>query len=123
MRALTFCIALLFPALASAQSDYSLAWKIIGTIGDNKYNELALDINEGTRFLSLNGVLISSENNAGAPATGTCFFGSEENIYCSLSASTTVFSLTIRPTLSGTITLVNSFEGTPAETKTLEFIP
>ena len=118
MRVITLCIALLFPALAFADSDYSIEWSINSPIGDSQYNRIILDINEGTTALTANGMFISGDN--AAPATGTCFFIIGGKIHCGLTVSAATFTIDLLSSLNGSVSLIYSDAGEVAETSLIE---
>ncbi len=101
MRVITLCIALLFPALSLAESDYSIEWSISTPISDVNYDRMILDINQGSQTLAANGMLISGSS--ATPATGTCIVLSNNNIHCSLSVGNATFTADLLPSLNGTL--------------------
>lgn len=100
MTALLFASA--FSTLAMAQSDFTATWEIPDTIGDNDYNMIHLDINAGSRFLAVNGIM--SNGTQSTPATGSCYEISPGTHHCSLSVSAATYAITVvLPSLNGTV--------------------
>lgn len=121
MKKILLAALLLAPFPAIAQSDYAITWTIVGSIGTNQYTTLKLDLNEGTRYLSVDGVLETSSNTA-TPTTGTCMLLTSGNVSCNLLAGPVYFVVEITPTLAGTIQLKDNYTGNPISSAALQFV-
>ena len=121
MKTIILAMVMAFPALAFGQSDYAVTWSITGGIGSNDYKELRLDINEGSRYLAVNGILVTAANTA-APVTGTCMFLTSGNISCSMTVSAAVYNIEISSDLNGTIQQIDQGAGTVANSAALKFV-
>lgn len=121
MKTIVLAMVMAFPALAFGQSDYAVTWSITGGIGSNDYKELRLDINEGSRYLAVNGILVTAANSA-TPATGTCMLLTSGNITCTMSVSSAVYSIEVSSDLNGTIRQIDQGNGTVASSAALKFV-
>jgi len=119
MKKALLILALMFPGFAFAQSDYHAVWDIPNkiTLGNTVFTELRLDINEGTRYLTINGIL--STGTTARPTTGTCFITTSGIIHCSMTIDFLVMSVVLAPDQKGSITL--AFANSPDITESLVF--
>lgn len=91
------CCALSSTALA--KSDYNVKWSVSGI---QDVNELSLDINAGTEFLTANGSVVLSNGNS-IPVVGTCLFTLAGGVFCSFSYQQgKTITLDLEPTIDGT---------------------
>ncbi|MDX1490350.1 MAG: hypothetical protein R3332_03630 [Pseudohongiellaceae bacterium] len=102
MKARFFASLLLLIATtaAHADSDASLTWALSEvSYGGTQANYLALDINFGTRYIAINGI-IELEGNTAVNVTGSCF-PSGSGVFCNASIGNNTASLTISENLTG----------------------
>lgn len=79
------CCLVLLSFQAVAQSDYAATWTISGlTFGTIADDQLLLDLDESSRFIKVNGVLLTDEGD-GFNATGTCYFTTDDFLICTMS--------------------------------------
>jgi len=79
------CCLVLLSFQAGAQSDYAATWIISGlNFGTNADDQLLLDLDESSRFIKVNGVLLTDEGDAWN-ATGTCYFTTDDFLICTMS--------------------------------------
>ncbi len=79
------CCLVLLSFQAGAQSDYAATWTISGlTFGTNADDQLLLDLDESSRFIKVNGVLLTDEGDAWN-AAGNCHFTTDEFLICTMS--------------------------------------
>lgn len=93
---------------ASAQSDFALTFAVPDglTAGTSTYNEIRLDADIGSRFISTHGVL--SDGEFWAPATGSCFATGVGGVLCNVQADQYSITMDMDGNLSGTATMKNA---------------
>ncbi|CAN0433571.1 unnamed protein product, partial [Discosporangium mesarthrocarpum] len=103
MKHLLLLTALL-TSTALAQSDYAIDVDIEGIqIEGVQDNQIRLDLNLGSRYISANGAVIDT-NGTSYPATGTCYLTNTQGLFCSLNVGTYLYTLDIEASMQGTIT-------------------
>jgi len=83
-----------------AQSDDSMVWALTDVYYDEYIGKyLALDINFGTSYIAVNGI-VEFEGSTAVSVTGTCF-PSGAGVFCNVSLGTSTATLTIDGGLAG----------------------
>lgn len=102
---------------AHAQSDDSMVWAL-ANVNYNEYvgKYLALDINLGTSYIAINGI-IEFEGSTAINVTGTCF-PTDAGVFCNVSIGTGTAALTIDGNLAGVIRIFDP-SGNLASTGTM----
>lgn len=101
--AVLFSLLLLNPIVTVAQSDFATVFAISGLYIDGQFEtELELDIELGSRYLGVHG-LLTYDNGLSSPATGSCFFTSADGIFCNLQIDQYSYTVDIGASLSGVI--------------------
>ncbi|MCB1672384.1 MAG: hypothetical protein R3F41_13375 [Gammaproteobacteria bacterium] len=105
---ITFCLLTMWGFNVYADSDYAATWRMSGIdFGTDAEDQLVLDLNEGTRFVTANGIVLDDLGDA-FPATGTCYFTTGSFLICNLAVD--FFSLDIAIDLtdgSGLVQLID----------------
>ncbi len=78
------CFLALLSLSAHAQSDYAATWTMSGIdFGTELDDQLLLDLNVGTRFVAVNGIMLDDEGDA-YTVTGSCYFTTGDLVLCTL---------------------------------------
>jgi len=97
---------LLLAGQASAQSDFSIDIEVVGIIIEGVADqEIRLDLDLGSRYISAHGVVVNEIGSA--PATGTCVITALNGIFCNLQIDQNSYTLDIQASLSGTVSVKN----------------
>ncbi|MEZ5490417.1 MAG: hypothetical protein R3F50_08880 [Gammaproteobacteria bacterium] len=122
MRSLLTVCLLILSFNATAQSDYTIVWNMVGWDAESSPDRISLDLNQGNYFIAANGI-VEYFNGSTFATSGTCFLTDANSIFCNLVVGffSMELEISLDDGLEGDVLLID-FDGFLLDVGSLDFI-